>query len=244
MKYDHSIGWYTTGVAKYHKDTQEYLDGVDSDLAILHNRCLVNGIDSIVDFNSAGIPYIRGQKHIDLHTIFGKPMVQTTIFKNAYRTLKLDEVSRAVLGDSSIEAREGGKYKALTGKDIESLPVKEQRYVLRDAKLVMQLLKHNNEEILNAMKSISELTRLDFERVCRTGIYAWWAAIFDNMIANGECQAPAVSLFDRNEKKSELQYVEEIVLQPQKGLYHNLLVVDIASLYPTMAILHNISFAQ
>jgi hypothetical protein len=60
MKYDFSIGWYSTGVAKYHEDTQEYLDGVDSDLAILHNRCLANGIDSIVDFNSAGTPYIRG----------------------------------------------------------------------------------------------------------------------------------------------------------------------------------------
>ena len=53
MKYDFSIGWYSTGVAKYHEDTQEYLDGVDSDLAVLHNRCLANGVDSIVDFNSA-----------------------------------------------------------------------------------------------------------------------------------------------------------------------------------------------
>jgi hypothetical protein len=29
MKYDFSIGWYSTGVAKYHEDTQEYLDVVD-----------------------------------------------------------------------------------------------------------------------------------------------------------------------------------------------------------------------
>ena len=72
-------------------------------------------------------------------------MVQNTIFKNAYRALKLDEVSKAVLGDSSIEVGEGGKYKGLTGKDIQSLPVEEQKkYVLRDAKLVMELSKHNN----------------------------------------------------------------------------------------------------
>jgi hypothetical protein len=49
MKYDFSIGWYSTGVAKYHEDTQEYLDGVDSDLAILYNRCLANNVDSIVE---------------------------------------------------------------------------------------------------------------------------------------------------------------------------------------------------
>src|SRR5215469_3320010 len=30
LTYDYSIGWYSTGVARYHEDTQEYLDGVDS----------------------------------------------------------------------------------------------------------------------------------------------------------------------------------------------------------------------
>jgi Bifunctional DNA primase/polymerase, N-terminal len=163
LKYDFSIGWYSTGVAIYHEDTQEYLDGVDSDLVVLHNRCLANCIESIIDFNNKGIPYIRGQKHIDLHSVFGKPMVQTTIFKNAYRTLKLDEVSKAVLGDS-IEGGGVGKYKGLTGNDIQTLPVEEQKkYVLRDAELVIQLSKHNNSEVLDAMKVISELTGLDFD---------------------------------------------------------------------------------
>jgi DNA polymerase elongation subunit (family B) len=241
IKYDFSIGWYSTGVAKYHEDTQEYIDGVDSDLAVLHNRCLANGVDSIVDFNSAGIPYIRGQKHIDLYNVFGKPLVQTTIFKNTYRTLKLEEVSKAVLADRSIEAEERGKYKGLTGKVIQSLPVEEQKkYVLRDAELVMQLSKHNNGEVLDSMKSISEITGLDFERVCRTGISTWWAAIFDNMVMNGECQTRSASFDTTEEYKQE--YIGGIVLQPRKGLYHNLIVVDVTSLYPTMAILYNISF--
>jgi DNA polymerase elongation subunit (family B) len=241
MKYDFSIGWYSTGVAKYHEDTQEYLDGVDSDLALLHNRCLANDVDPIVDFTGTGIPYIRGQKHIDLHSVFSKPMVQTTIFKNAYRTLKLDEVSKAILLSS--DSTGTGKYKGLTGKDIYKLSVQEQKeYVLKDAQLVMQLSKHNNGEVLDAMKTISKLTGLDFERVCRTGISTWWAAIFDNMILNGECQAPALS-YDRQEQvQTELAYTGGIVLQPKKGLYHNLIVVDVASLYPTMAVLHNISF--
>ena len=128
LKYDYSLGWYSTGVAKYHEDTQEYLDGVDSDLAVLHNRCLANGIDSIVDFNSAGIPYIRGQKHIDLHSVFGKPMVQTTIFKNAYRTLRLDEVSKGCIRRQYLK-EVAGKYKGLTGKDIQTLSIEEQKEV-------------------------------------------------------------------------------------------------------------------
>jgi hypothetical protein len=80
-------------------------------------------------------------------------------------------------------------------------------------------------------------------KVCRTGISTWWVAIFDNMVRNGECESPGVGSFDRNrEKSSELRYLGGSVLQPKKGLYHDLTVVDVASLYPTMAILHNLSF--
>jgi hypothetical protein len=40
----------STGIAIYHKDNGgAYLEGVGSDLAVLHNRCLANGIDSIID---------------------------------------------------------------------------------------------------------------------------------------------------------------------------------------------------
>jgi DNA polymerase elongation subunit (family B) len=239
IKYNVSVCWYSTGVAKYHEDTQEYLEGVDSDLAILHNRCLANGVDSIVDFSNSGIPYIRGQKHIDLHSVFGKPMVQTTIFKNSYRTLKLDEVSKAILSDN-IDSR---KYKGLTGTDFQTLPVGEQnKYVLKDAELVMRLSKHNNGEVLDAMEAISKLTGLDLEKVCRTGLSTWWAAIFDIMVSNGEGVDPVLSINRRQHGLTEIGYVGGSVLQPRKGLYHNLIVVDVASLYPTMAVLHNISF--
>jgi DNA polymerase I len=35
--------------------------------------------------------------------------------------------------------------------------------------------------------------------------------------------------------------LEEVSFHPKKGLYNNLIVIDVASLYPTMAVLHNIS---
>ena len=49
--------------------------------------------------------------------------------------------SKTVLGDTKVV----GKYKGLTGKDIQALPLEEQKkYVLRDAELVMQLSKYKN----------------------------------------------------------------------------------------------------
>jgi hypothetical protein len=74
-------------------------------------------------------------------------------------------------------------------QDIHTLPIEEQKkYVLRDAELVMHLSKHNNFEVLDAMKAISEITGLDFEKVCRTGLSTWWATIYDQAIINGECK--------------------------------------------------------
>jgi DNA polymerase, archaea type len=227
-KYEYSIGWYTTGIALYHEDTQEYLDGIDSDLVVLHSRCTANGIDSIVNL-STGTPYIKGQTHIDLHPVFGKPMVQTTIFKNAYRTLKLDEVSRVVLENDN-----AGKYKQLSGGEIHELPVEEQKaYVLRDAELVMQLSKHNNSEVLDAMKAVAEITGLGFERVCRSGISTWWAAIYDQAILNGDCQLYNSNTNSNTKGLDHYDYKGAAVLEPKRGIYHNLVVVDVVSLYPS-----------
>ena len=193
LKYEFSIGWYSTGIARYHEDTLDYLDGHNSDLSILHNRCIANDVDTIVDFNSVGIPYIRGQTHIDLYNVFGKPMIQTTIFKNKYRTLKLNDVSKAVL---SLGEGQSGKYKELTGNDIQSLSVYEQKnYVLRDAELVMALSKHNNSEILDCMLAISEITGLSFERVCKTGISTWWQAI-----SNRECVEKPLAFSEKQQQ--------------------------------------------
>jgi DNA polymerase elongation subunit (family B) len=44
------------------------------------------------------------------------------------------------------------------------------------------------------------------------------------------------------ELKEVHNYKGGTVLAPKKGIYHNLVVVDVISLYPSMAMLHNISF--
>ena len=46
-------------------------------------------------------------------------MVQDTIYNNAYRTHKLDEVSKVLLGY--------GKYEDLSGKDFKNLAIETDR---------------------------------------------------------------------------------------------------------------------
>jgi DNA polymerase I len=222
LEYDWSIGWNSTG----HVNNVE--SAKNSDLAILHERCIANEIQSIVSMSPNGVPYIGYPKHIDLCNVYSKVLVQDTIYKKAYRTAKLDEVSKALLGH--------GKYKDLSGKDFKSLPIKEQiEYCLRDSQLVMELSEYNNFEVLDAMFAISEITELDFELVCRTNLSKWWSSIFDKMVKDGECQPRTATSFNGTYQGAE-------VLVPKQGLYHNVVVVDAISLYPSVAINHNISF--
>src|SRR5215212_6797820 len=82
---------------------------VISDLGVLYERCNANGIDCIVSKSSKGRYELPGLNHIDLCTVYGKVMVQDTIYKKPYKTHKLDEVSKVLLGY--------GKYKGVSGKD-------------------------------------------------------------------------------------------------------------------------------
>jgi hypothetical protein len=172
-------------------------------LAILHERCIANDIQSIVSLG----PHIGYPKHIDLCNVYSKVMVQETIYKKAYRTHKLDDVSKALLGY--------GKYKDFSGKDFKSLPIEEQiEYSLRDSQLVMELSRHKSFEVLDAMYAISEITGLEFDLVCKTNLSKWWSAIFDKMVKDRECQPHVVAATSFN----NTYYEGAEVLIPKQGL--------------------------
>lgn len=99
----------------------------------------------------------------------------------------------------------------------------------------MGLSKYNTFEVLDAMRAISEITELDFERVCRTNVSTWWGSVFDKMVKNGECQRKIENTFSGTYRGAE-------VLKPKQGFYHNLVVMDATSLYPSLAINCNLSF--
>jgi hypothetical protein len=173
LEYDWSIGWKSTGNSNDIKkrnvkengelDVNDFgsddLEGnnsnyVMSDLGILYERCNANGIDCIVFKHSKDRYELPGLNHIDLCQVYCKVMVQDTIYKIAYKTHKLDEVSKVLLGY--------GKYQGITGKDFLTLSPDEQRgYSVQDSKLVMELSKHNNFEVLDALYEISEITDLN-----------------------------------------------------------------------------------
>ena len=173
--YPFSFGWYSKGFEKYN-DGKCRVEGKNSDLVILDKRLKANRIRSIVGFNRFGIPYIIGHNHIDAMKLYEKPMVKVGIYKNKYKSVGLDMVSRAILGR--------GKYKGYSGKDFDNLPTLQDKrnYVLEDSQLVCEILQHNDFEILRLMSEISRLTGVNIEHVCNGGVSTLWTRILDDVV--------------------------------------------------------------
>jgi hypothetical protein len=87
-------------------------------LEVFDDRCFKNNIDSKIIFNN-NIPTIKGKEHIDLYQVFQKEMVKNSIFKNKYKSLKLGDVSKVLL--------EKGKYDSITGSNVHTKSIEEQK---------------------------------------------------------------------------------------------------------------------
>jgi hypothetical protein len=225
-QYPLSVGWNTMGT--------EQTNGMDSDLTVLNERFIKNSLPSIIGYNSKGLPFIEGHFHIDLYRVFRNKIIRTSVFENKYTSLGLNDVATALLAKAKLDD--------VNGQNVHSKSIELQKeYVLRDAELVMNLSNINNGQVLQLMGAIAQLTRLGLEQVCHSTISAWWSNVFADMGF-----APTKRLFpsnkDGNTTFQRRDYAGGKVIEPKKGVYHNLMIVDAVSLYPSMAILHNISF--
>ena len=137
------MGWNTLGT--------EQTNGVDSDLTILNERFIKNGLHSIVGYNSKGFPFMESHSHIDLYRVFRNTIIRTSVFNNRYRSLRLNDLATELIGKE--------KFEGITGQNVSTGSIELQReYVPRDAELVMELSKSNNCQVLLLPASIAKLT--------------------------------------------------------------------------------------
>jgi DNA polymerase elongation subunit (family B) len=87
------------------------------------------------------------------------------------------------------------------------------------------------------MRCIADIAGLDLRQVCHAGVGRAWESIIYGMIQNGECQIPpTVGLQKR-------RYSGALVLEPESKSYTTPIeIFDVKGLYPTVMILHNLSF--
>jgi DNA polymerase I len=182
---------------------------------------------------------IRHGLHIDLFRTFQNRSVQIYAFSHKYSEYTLNAICEALLNDGKIEF-EG---------DISELPIpKLAEYCLKDAYLTFKLTSFNDNLLMKLLIVIARISRLSIDDIARFGVNQWIRGMLyyehrhrniliprrDELQAKGSASTTAII--------KEKKYRGGLVVEPVLGIHFGVIVVDFASLYPSIIKVHNISY--
>lgn len=234
--------------------SRPFLVGYNSDLfdiPYIVNRSRRLGVFAPFEVKMRGFKAFNGEEfswwapingfHIDLIHFFSNTSIQNYTFGGAYREYSLDAVAEALLG-----AR---KTLSLKERSIEELSLEElAEYNRVDAELTARLFSYENFLPWKVLVILARIAKLSVGEVLRTSISSWIASALmyehrrkNSLIPNREDLAELKGEI-RSESITGKQYKGALVIDPPKGVKFNVVVLDFASLYPTIMIRYNISY--
>ncbi len=216
-------------------------NGDDFDMPYLYHRAIRIGIPK------EAIPIVLGREiasvkhgiHIDLYRTFSNKSIQIYAFANKYTEHTLQAISLALLGKGKVEIEE----------DISRLNLmKLAEYCYTDALLTLELSSFNNDLVMKLLLIISRVSKMPLEDTARLSVSNWIRSmlIFEHRRINAlvprkeelEAKGGASSKAIIKGKK----YKGGFVVEPKPGVHFNVVVVDFASLYPSLIKVYNLSY--
>ncbi len=177
--------------------------------------------------------------HIDLFRTFQNRSVQNYAFSHKYPEFTLRAISEALLEDTKIEF-EG----SISDLSIQKLA----EYCLKDADLTFRLSSFNDNLLMKLIIIIARISRMSIEDITRFGVNQWIRSMMffehrqqniiiprrDELLQKGTSSTTAII--------KEKKYRGGLVVEPELGIHFNVVVVDFASLYPSIIKVHNLSY--
>lgn len=182
---------------------------------------------------------IRHGVHIDLFRTFQNRSIQIYAFSRKYTEYTLNAICEALIEDSKLEF-EG---------DISELTMQKlAEYCLKDADLTYRLTSFNDNLLMKLLVVIARIGRLSVDDIARFGVNQWIRGILyyehrqrNELIPRGdelESKGTASTAAVIKEKK----YRGGEVVEPTPGIHFSVVVLDFASLYPSIIKVHNLSY--
>src|SRR5918994_1350772 len=169
---------------------------------------------------------VKNGIHIDLFRTFQNRSIQIYAFSHKYSEHTLNAICEALLNDSKYEF-EG---------DISELSLELlAQYCMKDADLTFRLTSFNDNLLMKLLIVIARIGRLSIEDIARFGVNQW---IRGMMFYEHRHLNAIIPRRDELQKK----YRGGLVVEPTLGIHFNVVVVDFASLYPSIIKVHNLSY--
>jgi len=217
-------------------------NGDSFDLPYLYNRLLMLGVqEDRIPLNVGGDhSSINWGVHVDLYKLFDIRALQAYAFGNAYREKTLDEIARALLNVGKIELPD----------TVSNIPLNLlAEYNARDAMLTLRLLTDKSRLVWNLIVLLMRISKLGIEDATRTQVSGWIKSLMywehrrrGYLIPR---KADIEKIGSRRTTKAiikDKKYQGALVLEPPVGVFFNIVVLDFASLYPSIIKNWNLSY--
>src|SRR5213593_264675 len=182
---------------------------------------------------------IRHGIHIDLYRTFDNRSIQIYAFSRAYTEHTLNAISEALLNDTKIEF----------DGDISGLPIQQlAEYCLKDADLTYRLTGFNDSLLMRLLVVIARIGRLSVDDIARFGVNQWIRGILyyehrqRNELIPSRSELEAKGSASTTAVIKEKKYRGGEVVEPIPGIHFGVVVMDFASLYPSIIKVHNLSY--
>jgi len=216
-------------------------NGDDFDLPYLYNRALNLGISKyeiplIVQRDAITLKH---GVHIDLYRTFSNRSIQGYAFNHKYSELTLNAVSEALINESKIDF-EGG---------IDKLPLYElARYCHNDSRLTYKLTSFSNDLLMRLLVVVSRVGRMPIDDISRLGVSQWIRSMFYFEHRKQNVLIPRREELEMKGQSSTAAIIKDkkyrggFVVEPKTGVHFDVVVLDFASLYPSIIKVYNLSY--
>lgn len=216
-------------------------NGDDFDMPYLYNRALNLGIskNEIPLILQRSMVTLKHGVHIDLYRTFSNRSIQIYAFNHKYSEHTLNAISECLINESKINF----------DGSIAELPLYElARYCHNDSRLTLKLTSFSNDLLMKLLVVISRVGRMSIDDISRFGVSQWIRSMLyfehrkqniliprrEELQIKGQASSPALM--------KDKKYRGGFVVAPQVGVHFNVMVLDFASLYPSIIKVYNLSY--
>ncbi len=183
---------------------------------------------------------LRRGIHIDLFNLFFNRSISGYAFGGAYESASLNAISAALLGEEKYQHEEiihEMEYDILSW------------YNLKDSILTLDLTKFNNSLVWNLIILLCRITKMPIHDMIRRQISTWIQNIFYFEHRRKKALIPHRSEIKKvkpggilSSKFDDDKFLGAYVVQPVPGIHFDVVVMDFASLYPSIIKEYNLSY--
>jgi DNA polymerase I len=217
-------------------------NGDEFDLPYLYNRAERLGIKNSMNplYMMRNSATLKKGVHLDLYRTFSNRAFQIYVFSQKYTNFSLNSVSKALLGKEKIDY----------GLEFDQLTLYQTaNYCYNDALLTYELTSFNNDLLMNMLVIIARIGRMPIDDIARMGVSQWIRSLFYYEHRKRNYLIPKREELERRSEGvlsdaviKDKKFRGGLVIDPKEGIHFDVVVMDFASLYPSIIKVRNISY--